>query len=195
MGWQGFVSTQTTLRPNPVKLEKMLPSQNPQNPEEFKSNPKVTFGVSPKVTQKWPRKKLLDRRKSLLRHFWAQKVTFGVTLGRPQKSLLVTFELFSTLRSFGGFGGALAAQCKPPSFTNDSCSWKLCQSTVRWGWSLGAKDQYLHCDRIVSAKTDLVRFKRSFEEGLLKDKFLLLSFEALKVLYLRGENSLQKDHF
>ena len=42
-------------------------------------------------------------------------------------------------------------------------------------------------------KTDLVRFKRGFEEGLLKDKFAF--FGAYKVLYLRGEKCLQNAHF
>ena len=44
-----------------------------------------------------------------------------------------------------------------------------------------------------SAKTDRVRFKWGFGEGLLKDKF---AFSRLvKVPYLRGENCLQKNHF
>ena len=48
---------------------------------------------------------------------------------------------------------------------------------------------------IGSAKTDLFRFKRGFEEGLLKDKFAF--FEAIfsytsQGLYLRGEKLLAK---
>ena len=42
-------------------------------------------------------------------------------------------------------------------------------------------------------KTDLVRFKWGFGEGLLKDEFAF--FEALKVLCLREENCLQNVHF
>ena len=43
-----------------------------------------------------------------------------------------------------------------------------------------------------SAKTDPVRFKWGFGEGLLQDKFAFC--EALQILYLRGEISLQNAH-
>ena len=52
----------------------------------------------------------------------------------------------------------------------------------------------LQLKNIGSAKTDPVRFKWGFGEGLLKDKFVF--FEAyITVLYLRGANCLQNAHF
>ena len=44
-----------------------------------------------------------------------------------------------------------------------------------------------------SAKTDPVRFKRGFREGLLKDQFAFS--RLLNILYLRVENCLQNAHF
>ena len=44
-----------------------------------------------------------------------------------------------------------------------------------------------------SAKTDPVRFKRNFEEGLLKDNLSFL--RLIEVLFLRGEKQLAKRPF
>ena len=56
-----------------------------------------------------------------------------------------------------------------------------------------SENEFLH-KFFGSPKTDPVRFKWGFGEGLLKGKFAL--FEAcVKVLYLRGENCLQNTYF
>ena len=46
---------------------------------------------------------------------------------------------------------------------------------------------------IGSAKTEPVRFKWGFGEGLWKDKFAFV--DAYKSLYLRGENCLSNAHY
>ena len=59
--------------------------------------------------------------------------------------------------------------------------------------ALSAIGRYRSLTIIGSAKTDPVRFKWGFGEGLFKDKFACLWLT--QVLYLRGENCLRNDHF